>query len=425
MAILNYGAGLTGGRSSGQNAMNAAGQMQGLQQNSMILEQQRNQMEQQRQQQLAQQQAQEQMPVRLKEATDIMLGDDYNAQATYMLNNPDIREQFVGAMKFKDKGMAGEKSADMANRIEFNKDILSNSADPREKIRRRIIEKKAQGGDTENLEATLALGSDDEIRSEIRKELNFLDPEAMEKYNELNKTEDGSTDLSADMNSFNELIKDMTLEQQKLARQVKAGVKARPVSNAEMTAIKDGSITSYSDYKTKQKEREKFAEATGASRARIIDKSFEKIGKINASIGNIDRAINAINEGAGTGVIEKHWPSIKAASVELENIRNSMALDVVGATTFGALSQGELDLAKDVALPTGLDGPELLTYLGKKRDAQNKLKTQYEDLLQHLDQGGTEASFVRMKKREGLQQQPAQQPAQPQQAPQTVNWSDM
>ena len=241
-------------------------------------------------------------------------------------------------------------------------------------------------------------------------------------YDEASGASEDGQQLSADMNAFNELIKDMTPEQQKTAREIKAGLKGRAITNAEMTAIQDGSINSYADYKTRQKEREKFAEATGASRARIIDKSFEKIGKIDASIGNIDRAINAINNGAGTGVIEKHWPSIKAASVELENIRNSMALDVVGATTFGALSQGELDLAKDVALPTGLDGPELLEYLGKKRDAQNKLKTQYEDLLQHLDQGGTEASFVRMKKREAGQAQPNQQPAQ--QEPQQVQQTD-
>jgi hypothetical protein len=228
--------------------------------------------------------------------------------------------------------------------------------------------------------------------------------------------QDGAQNLPAETLAFNDLIKDFSPAQKKVAKQIKAGLKGRAVSNAELTAIEDGTIDNYADYKVSQKEREKFAEATGASRSKIIDKSFEKIVKIDASIGNIDRAINAINSGAGTGVIEKHWPSIKAASVELENIRNSMALDVVGATTFGALSAGELALAKDVALPTGLDTPELLDYLARKRDAQNKLKNQYKELLQHLDQGGTEASFVRMKDREAgqgeqVQQGQAQQPA--------------
>ena len=424
MAILDYSAGLRNAPNVATNAMNSAGQMQGLMQNSMVMEQQRNQMEQQQQQQLAQQKAQEQAPIIAQQAVDVMLGDDYSAQAAFMLKHPDIRGQFVDAMQFKDKGVAGEKSADMANRIEFNKDILSSSADPRAKIRQRIIEKKAIGVNTDNLEASLALGTDEEIRSEIRKELNFLDPEAMEKYNDLNKTEDGSADLSADMNSFNELIKDMTPEQQKLARQVKAGVKARPVSNAEITAIKDGSITSYSDYKTKQKQAEKFAEATGANRAKLIDKGFSAINKFNTSIGNIDKAINAIEKGAGTGVVEKMFPSIQAASVELDNIRNEMALDVVGATTFGALSAGELELAKDVALPTGLDGPQLLEYLSRKKAAQSKLRDYYMEQIQFLDQGGTVAGFLRSKERE-QSQQTTQKPAQPQQAPQTVNWSDM
>ena len=47
------------------------------------------------------QQAQARMPARLKEATDIMLGDDYKAQAAYMLNNQDIAKQFEEAMKIK------------------------------------------------------------------------------------------------------------------------------------------------------------------------------------------------------------------------------------------------------------------------------------------------------------------------------------
>ena len=95
-----------------------------------------------------------------------------------------------------------------------------------------------------------------------------------------------------------------------------------------------------------------------------------------------------------------------------------MALDVVGATTFGALSEGELRLAKDVALPTGLDTAELKDYLTRKKAAQIKLRDYYNEQIQHLDQGGTIASFLRSKERES-QQTTEQAPTQTQ-APQAA-----
>lgn len=211
--------------------------------------------------------------------------------------------------------------------------------------------------------------------------------------------------LPAEAQAFNDLIKDFSLEEQKVARRIKAGLKGRAISNAELSAIESGDIKSYSDYKIQQKQGEKFAEATGAQRAKIIDKGFNSIIKIDSGIRNIDKAINAVTSGAGVGALEKLWPSIKASSVELDNIRGQMALDVVGATTFGALSKGELDLAKDIALPTGLDSAELTDYLQRKKTAQEKLRAYYNDQIQFLDQGGTVAGFLRNKERSGSQQQ--------------------
>ena len=225
---------------------------------------------------------------------------------------------------------------------------------------------------------------------------------------------------------FDYLTEGLTPEEKQLAKKIDLGLEARTISNAEISAIKNGTIDSYSDYKTEQKQREKFAEATGVSRAKMIDDGFESVNKFNSSIGNIDRAINAIESGAGVGVIDKILPSIRASSVELDNIRNAMALDVVGATTFGALSEGELRLAKDVALPTGLNSPELLDYLARKKVAQEKLRDYYMEQIQFIDQGGTVAGFLRSKERQGTN--PVSQPAQatqPTQQSNSVNWSDL
>ena len=47
-------------------------------------------------------------------------------------------------------------------------------------------------------------------------------------------------------------------------------------------------------------------------------------------------------------------PSVTEASASLENAMNRMGLDVIGSVTFGALSEGEMRLAMDTAVPRGL-----------------------------------------------------------------------
>lgn len=148
------------------------------------------------------------------------------------------------------------------------------------------------------------------------------------------------------------------------------------------------------------KERTKFAELTASSRGKAIDKGFELIKGIDKNVRNMDRAILALEQGADTGAIERFFPSIKEASVKLENIQSELALDVVGSVTFGALSQGELDLARSVALPTGLNAPALLEHLQDRKVAQAKLRSYYVEQIDFLDQGGSIAGFIRSKERE-------------------------
>jgi hypothetical protein len=221
------------------------------------------------------------------------------------------------------------------------------------------------------------------------------------------RARDGKPQTSAEGSAFNELISDFTPEQKKTAKLVKAGLKGRAMSNAVLSAIESGDVTNLAEANAEIKQAEKFAELTGSSRGKAIDKGFDSIIKIDRGIKNIDDAITALGKGAGVGAVEKLWPSIKGASVELDNIRGRMALDVVGATTFGALSKGELDLAKNVALPTGLDTAELTDYLTRKKTAQTKLRAYYDEQIQFLDQGGTVAGFLRQKKRSSGSEAPS------------------
>jgi hypothetical protein len=206
--------------------------------------------------------------------------------------------------------------------------------------------------------------------------------------------------VSAEQSAFENLIKDLPEEQKTEATLIKLGINPRAVSSADITIAESPELTEQiADSKAIIGQRKKFGELTGSSRAQAIDKGFERIVKIDTAVRNIDKAIGVLNTGAGVGAVERFIPSFRAASVELDNIQKSMALDVVGAVTFGALSKGELDLAKEVALPTGLDTPQLIEHLQKRKIAQQKLRGYFNDQIQFLDQGGTIAGFLREKER--------------------------
>jgi hypothetical protein len=100
--------------------------------------------------------------------------------------------------------------------------------------------------------------------------------------------------------------------------------------------------------------------------------AFDSLNKVQKNLANINVAIDAIDNGAAAGAIEKYFPDITTASASLTNAMNQLGLDVIGSVTFGALSEGEMKLAMETAVPRNLDGPELREWLVQKKAAQEK-----------------------------------------------------
>lgn len=121
------------------------------------------------------------------------------------------------------------------------------------------------------------------------------------------------------------------------------------------------------------------AEAAGATEAgksgiQLSNATFEAIGPIQSNIANLNRAIELVEEeGANTGVLASRLPAWRASTIELRNLQNVLGLDVIGSVTFGALSENELRLALETALPTNLQEDALVDWLRRKRDAQEAL----------------------------------------------------
>lgn len=182
-----------------------------------------------------------------------------------------------------------------------------------------------------------------------------------------------------------------------------AGIVAREgtITGRERVATSPELTEAVAESESVIKERTKFAELTGSSRAKRIDGGFDRIGQINTSIGNIDRAISAIDEGARTGAIEsRFFPSIRAASIKLDQLQNEFALDVISGVTLGAISESELELAKQVGLPKDLPEDQLRQYLVDKRAAQEKVRSYFEDQIAFLERGGTVGGFVEQQRQQ-------------------------
>jgi hypothetical protein len=218
---------------------------------------------------------------------------------------------------------------------------------------------------------------------------------------------------------FTSMTKGFSPEDVVTSQRIKAGLDPRAVgSSAQTTALTPGLSDIVAESKANIEGKVKFAGMQGSQRSQVIDKSFEKVTKLEQNILNLDNAIDAVKAGAGTGAITKRFPSIRQSSVLLDQVQGALALDVIGSVTFGALSEGELNLAKAIAIPTGLEGPELIQWLLDKKTAQQKLLGYFKDQINHLDQGGSVASFLRSKGRGSAPPTVAESPAGQTQAPQ-------
>jgi len=265
------------------------------------------------------------------------------------------------------------------------------------KINERVQSLKAEGRDSSHTE--MLLDMDQKTQDNALLGVQLMDLTTKERFSVKDAAAKGA-EAGTSEREFNNLIKDFSKEDQAKARKIKAGLKGRATGSAIQTINEEGTAVEVGETSAIIKQREKFGEMTGASRAKTIDKGFEKLVKIDLGIRNIDKAIKALDEGASTGVMQSFSPSIRASSVELDNIRNILALDVLNAATFGALSENELRLVKETALPTKLKPAELKVWLQDRKAAEQKLKAYYQEQIDFLDQGGTVAGFLRAKRKE-------------------------
>ena len=108
--------------------------------------------------------------------------------------------------------------------------------------------------------------------------------------------------------------------------------------------------------------------------ATVANDAFGKINIMRSNIINLEEARRLVTDGgANTGFIMDKLPNLFAGSIALNQIQNVLGLNIIGSVTFGALSEGELNLALRTALPTNLNEPDLIDWIDRKIIAEQKL----------------------------------------------------
>lgn len=121
---------------------------------------------------------------------------------------------------------------------------------------------------------------------------------------------------------------------------------------------------------------------------------FKQVQQVRESLPNYDEAIAAIDANAKTGKVMNLLPSFRESTLRFENAANQIGLKVIQGTTFGALSEAEMELAMQTGVPRNMEGPALRKWLVDKRNAEMKLANELEDAAIFFQRGGTQADWA-------------------------------
>ena len=123
-------------------------------------------------------------------------------------------------------------------------------------------------------------------------------------------------------------------------------------------------------------------------------KVFAAAEGISGQINRVEGIISQLEEGAVTGWIANNFPTFNKATAQLEQLANQLGLDIIASVTFGALSEAELKLAMDTAVPRSLGPAELKKWALSKAAAQRKLRNELYSRANELSTSEGYSSFI-------------------------------
>jgi len=171
----------------------------------------------------------------------------------------------------------------------------------------------------------------------------------------------------------------------------------KPGDEGYMTDSKAYDITTKNDASRKAEiaDASKTAELKATQRAEDINNAYEGIVLSEDNMSLYNEALRLVTEeGADTGRVENMFANLSGERLALENIKNKLGLNIVGAGKFGQLTEKELELALQTGLPDNMQEEDLEEWLRTKIAAETKLMNRYKAYLEYSRKtGGTLADF--------------------------------
>ncbi len=152
---------------------------------------------------------------------------------------------------------------------------------------------------------------------------------------------------------------------------------------ANVAAAKEDAVLN-EQLKTKPKIAQAEANVKNASDA--AKEAYKDLSVANEKISVYDEAIAALDSGAGTGAIEKYLPSIKSASIKLDNAKQRLGLKNLQSFK-GSTTERELNISLSTAVPDGLNEAELKSWLQEKKQDQQRVAGILTEAVQFLETG--------------------------------------
>jgi hypothetical protein len=129
-------------------------------------------------------------------------------------------------------------------------------------------------------------------------------------------------------------------------------------------------------------------------RGEQMEIAYETVASLRVENASLDDALEALDEGAYTGTWSDLVPTFTNAQAKLKQAQNELGLSVIGGTTFGSLSEAEMKMALETALPTKMV-PEALAGWVKERVAlNNRLMNDMNEYMVYTVNGGSEAGWL-------------------------------
>lgn len=104
----------------------------------------------------------------------------------------------------------------------------------------------------------------------------------------------------------------------------------------------------------------------------IVNEAAKSVESFDAQIGIYKRALELVDEGADTGPIANLIKSIKDPTIELNALKNDLALKAISSIALAPWSNADVGILKDNVLPTDID--KIRPWIERKLDSLERTK---------------------------------------------------